>query len=258
MTAQASNTGPLICRLILMPNDPLGQINSNNPHPCLSSLLAQRSAARGEPHARARTGLQVHRERRGPKHPERLRNGGREATTFPPRPRSALPAREYQPRLRTRSPSAQGPHRARELRPPPPLPSHRGTGPRGQGNLGRRDNETRSQHLQVGTSEDWRPARCFGGGEMREVVTPGAVWDARARGRVGLPRRRLEQGYAALLPSMLPPSPSSPFGGRVVCRARQRDHSGGRGAGFLLFTASLSSAPPAPPLARIRDFRFIW
>lgn len=43
MTAQASNTGPLICRLILMPNDPLGQINSNNPHPCLSSLLARRS-----------------------------------------------------------------------------------------------------------------------------------------------------------------------------------------------------------------------
>lgn len=45
MTAQASNTGPLICRLILMPNDPLGQINSNNPHPCLSSLLAQRTEA---------------------------------------------------------------------------------------------------------------------------------------------------------------------------------------------------------------------
>lgn len=55
MTAQASNTGPLICRLILMPNDPLGQINSNNPHPCLSSLLARR---RGEA-AHTRAGLQV-------------------------------------------------------------------------------------------------------------------------------------------------------------------------------------------------------
>lgn len=47
MTAQASNTGPLICRLILMPNDPLGQINSNNPHLCLSSLLAQRTQGAG-------------------------------------------------------------------------------------------------------------------------------------------------------------------------------------------------------------------
>lgn len=59
MTAQASNTGPLICRLILMPNDPLGQINSNNPHPCLSSLLAQRteasrSRARAPQHRRSR------------------------------------------------------------------------------------------------------------------------------------------------------------------------------------------------------------
>lgn len=42
MTAQASNTGPLICRLIRMPNDPLGQINRNNPHPCLSSLWPRR------------------------------------------------------------------------------------------------------------------------------------------------------------------------------------------------------------------------
>lgn len=47
MTAQASNTGPLICRLIRMPNDPLGQINRNNPHPCLSSLLAWKTKAGG-------------------------------------------------------------------------------------------------------------------------------------------------------------------------------------------------------------------
>lgn len=86
MTAQASNTGPLICRLILMPNDPLGQINSNNPHPCLSSLLAQRSEARGS-RAHACAMLQLHGEHaaqvpvgdgRGPTHPDRLRNGGRD------------------------------------------------------------------------------------------------------------------------------------------------------------------------------------
>lgn len=66
MTAQASNTGPLICRLILMPNDPLGQINSNNPHPCLSSLLARRSE-RGE--SCARTRLQMPGQGWAPKGP---------------------------------------------------------------------------------------------------------------------------------------------------------------------------------------------
>lgn len=114
---------------------------------------------------------------------------------------------------------------------------------RGRGNLGQTGNGMRSQHLQVGTSENWRPARRFGSGETREVVTPGALWDARARGRGGLPRWRLEEGYAALLPSMLPPSPSSPVGGRVVCRALQRDQSGSRRAGFLL-----SSPPVFHPL----------
>ena len=147
MTAQASNTGPLICRLILMPNDPLGQINSNNPHPCLSSLLAQRSEARGS-RARTRAVLQVHGEHpaqvltgdgRGPMHPERLQNGGRGAAVLSFRPKRynaapAFPSREHDQWLWVRGPLARGPRWVRGPAPAAPLSAaqtagvHLGTG----------------------------------------------------------------------------------------------------------------------------------
>lgn len=150
MTAQASNTGPLICRLILMPNDPLGQINSNNPHPCLSSLLARRteasrSRARAPQHRRSRPRGSRGSSAMGAEaaRPRRLANGARALLPMLPchvsehqRWLLATPSTCHRPWLGTRTAAtAAGMQRPRptRARPGPRLGAGAQTAPRRQG-----------------------------------------------------------------------------------------------------------------------------